>query len=216
MSEPERMKVVPSTAEVGAGEVQNVPGNAFDKHGSANPLVTRLMDRFHSGLIEAVGRFEPESILDVGCGEGRTTKLIEEAFPVPTVGTDLEEMVLQEANANVSAASFYAGSIYELAHRSDGFDVVIGTEVLEHVDDPGRALDELMRVARRGVVVTVPHEPWWRIANVARGRYLRDFGNTPGHIQHWSPKSFRAFLGERSARATVGRVGLWLLGAIEV
>lgn len=216
MSEQERVRVVSSTTEAGAGEVQNVPGNAFDKHGSTNPIVTRLMDRFHTGLIEAIGGFEPGSILDVGCGEGRTTKLIGQEFPVLTVGTDLEAVVLQEANQNVSEASFYAGSIYELAHRSDGFDVVVGTEVLEHVDDPGRAVDELMRVARRGVVVTVPHEPWWRMANMARGRYWSDFGNTPGHVQHWSPGSFRALLGERSDRATVNTVGLWLLGSIEV
>ncbi|HET9260058.1 MAG TPA: class I SAM-dependent methyltransferase [Acidimicrobiia bacterium] len=216
MSEADRVKVVPSTAQVGAGEVQNVPGNNFDKHGSTNPIVTRLMDRFHSGLIEAVARFQPESILDVGCGEGRTTKLIEQAFTVPTVGTDLEEVVLQEANTSVSAASFYAGSIYQLAHRDHGFDVVIGTEVLEHVDDPGGAVDELIRVAHRGVVVTVPHEPWWRMANMARGMYWSDLGNTPGHIQHWSPGSFRAFLDERADRVTVSTVGLWLLGSIEV
>lgn len=37
-------------------------------------------------------------------------------------------------------------------------------------------------------IVSVPREPMWRILNVARGPYLRDPGNTPGHVQHWSTR----------------------------
>src|SRR5690606_37182112 len=70
------------------------------------------------------------------------------------------------------------------------FDLVLAVEVLEHVATPALALAELARVTRGPVVVTVPHEPWWRVANVARGKYLRDLGNTPGHVQHWSRRRF--------------------------
>jgi hypothetical protein len=40
----------------------------------------------------------------------------------------------------------------------------------------------------------VPNEPLWRVLNFSRGKYLADWGNTPGHLNHWSPGAFRAFL----------------------
>ncbi len=63
-------------------------------------------------------------------------------------------------------------------------------EVLEHVPDPAAVLAEMFRVASRWVLVSVPREPLWRGLNMARGSYLRDFGNTPGHLNHWSKRSF--------------------------
>jgi hypothetical protein len=67
-------------------------------------------------------------------------------------------------------------------------------EVLEHVPDPGGVLAEMSRVASRWVLVSVPREPLWRVLNMARGEYLRDFGNTPGHLNHWSKRGFRKLL----------------------
>jgi hypothetical protein len=40
----------------------------------------------------------------------------------------------------------------------------------------------------------VPREPVWRMTNMARGAYLRDLGNTPGHLNHWSKRSFVSLL----------------------
>ena len=64
------------------------------------------------------------------------------------------------------------------------------TEVLEHVDEPERAVAEMARVAARWLLVSVPHEPLWRALNMARGAYLRELGNTPGHVNHWNRRSF--------------------------
>ncbi|MFN9979297.1 MAG: methyltransferase type 11, partial [bacterium] len=54
-----------------------------------------------------------------------------------------------------------------------------------------RALAEIDRVANRWVLVSVPWEPTWRILNVIRGKYWRRFGNTPGHVQHFSRAEIR-------------------------
>src|SRR3546814_4517320 len=78
-----------------------------------------------------------------------------------------------------------------LPFPDDSFDLVLGIEVLEHVPVPDRALSEIRRVGRESFVLSVPREPIWRMANVARGRYLRDLGNTPGHVNHWSARWFR-------------------------
>ncbi|HMQ28482.1 MAG TPA: methyltransferase domain-containing protein, partial [Acidimicrobiales bacterium] len=71
------------------------------------------------------------------------------------------------------------------------FDLVLALEVLEHVPEPEAVLSEIARVGRGAVVLSVPWEPVWRLGNLARGRYVRDLGNTPGHIQHFGRGGFR-------------------------
>ncbi|MBV9467198.1 MAG: methyltransferase domain-containing protein, partial [Solirubrobacterales bacterium] len=78
----------------------------------------------------------------------------------------------------------------ELPFADDEFDLVAAIEVLEHVSEPQRTLAEMQRVARRHLLVSVPHEPLWRVLNVLRGAYLRELGNTPGHRNHWSKRGF--------------------------
>jgi len=77
-------------------------------------------------------------------------------------------------------SSFPAGS----------FDLAAAIEVLEHVPDPERTLAEMAHVASRHLLVSVPREPLWRGLNLARGAYVRDLGNTPGHVNHWSKRGF--------------------------
>ena len=50
----------------------------------------------------------------------------------------------------------------------------------------------------------MPHEPLWRVLNVLRGAYLRDLGNTPGHVNHWSRRGFLRLL-ERHGRIIEAR-----------
>jgi hypothetical protein len=52
----------------------------------------------------------------------------------------------------------------------------------------------MRRVARRHLLVSVPREPLWRALNLARGAYVADLGNTPGHVNHWSRRAFERLL----------------------
>ena len=76
------------------------------------------------------------------------------------------------------------------------FDVACAIEVLEHVPDPAHTVAEMARVARRHLLVSVPREPLWRMLNMARGAYLAQLGNTPGHVNHWSKRSFVRLLSQ--------------------
>jgi 2-polyprenyl-3-methyl-5-hydroxy-6-metoxy-1,4-benzoquinol methylase len=78
--------------------------------------------------------------------------------------------------------------------EADEFDCASAIEVLEHVPEPDHTLAEMARVAERHLLVSVPREPLWRGLNMARGSYLGDWGNTPGHVNHWSKRSFVSFL----------------------
>jgi hypothetical protein len=78
---------------------------------------------------------------------------------------------------------------------ADGeFHTAAAIEVLEHVPDPEATVAEMARVAERWLLVSVPREPLWRGLNMARGAYWGSLGNTPGHLNHWSRRSFTRML----------------------
>lgn len=173
-------------------------GNTFDKYGSENPVVRRLMASFEQALGQLFDRASPDSVLDVGCGEGvLTLRWAEQLGDRPVVGFDLPDAKLQAQwrTRGRENLQFVAGRAEELPFTAGEFDLVAAIETLEHIPDPQRTLSEMVRVARRHLIVSVPREPLWRVLNVARGAYLREFGNTPGHVNHWSKSAFAELVG---------------------
>jgi 2-polyprenyl-3-methyl-5-hydroxy-6-metoxy-1,4-benzoquinol methylase len=177
---------------------QAVPtGNTFDKYGSTNPVVRRLMGRFESDLDELFARAAPDSVLDVGCGEGvLTARWASQLVPRRVVGIDLEDpkLAAEWATRQRENLSFQAVAPGGLPFTEDEFDLAAAIEVLEHVPEPAQTLSEMARVARRHLLVSVPREPLWRVLNLARGAYVRELGNTPGHLNHWSKPRFTRLL----------------------
>ena len=166
-------------------------GNAYDKYGTANPIERRVMAGFFRSLERALPSQRPARILEVGAGEGEVVgRVIQQRWPdVPTTVLDLPdpERVAQWRDRQLPGIF---GSATQLPLPDRSVDLVLAIEVLEHVDDPATALAEIARVANADVVLSVPREPMWRVLNCARGKYLRDLGNTPGHVNHWSSRSF--------------------------
>jgi ubiquinone/menaquinone biosynthesis C-methylase UbiE len=172
-------------------------GNTFDKYGSSNPVVRRLMAGFERNLDELLHQARPGSVLDVGCGEGiLTARWAERLGTGRVVGIDLEDPKLESewAKRRRENLEFRATGAEELPFAENEFDLVAAIEALEHITDPERTLAEMARVAGRHLLVSVPHEPLWRVLNVARGAYLRELGNTPGHVNHWSKQAFARLL----------------------
>ena len=173
-------------------------GNTFDKYGSSNPVVRKLMTGFHSALDELWGRAAPESILDVGCGEGvLTAEWAERLGDKRIVGIDLDDPKLRAEWERRTRPNleFRVEEATSLSFADDEFDMATAIEVLEHVPEPEATVAEMARVANRRLLVSVPREPLWRGLNVARGAYWRSLGNTPGHVNHWSKRDFVSLLG---------------------
>jgi 2-polyprenyl-3-methyl-5-hydroxy-6-metoxy-1,4-benzoquinol methylase len=173
-------------------------GNTYDKYGSTNPVVKRLMAGFHSTLDELWDTAAPDSVLDIGCGEGVLTyEWAERLGDGRVVGIDLDDPKLQAewAARRRPNLDFRVEEATSLSFADDEFDLAAATEVLEHVPHPEATVAEMARVARRWLLVSVPREPLWRALNMARGAYLRDLGNTPGHVNHWSKRAFASLLG---------------------
>jgi 2-polyprenyl-3-methyl-5-hydroxy-6-metoxy-1,4-benzoquinol methylase len=181
-------------------------GNTYDKYGSTNPVVRRLMNGFESTLDELWHRAAPQSILDVGCGEGvLTEQWADKLGGGRIVGIDLDDPKLKaewekRRRANLE---YRVEDATHLSFADNEFDLAGAIEVLEHVPDPERTVAEMARVAKGWLLVSVPREPLWRGLNMARGAYLKDLGNTPGHINHWSKRSFVSML---SRHGTVDEV----------
>jgi SAM-dependent methyltransferase len=175
-----------------------VTGNTYDKYGSTNPVVKRLMANFEGTLEALFTQAAPRSVLDVGCGEGVLTHQWAQKPSIERiVGIDLDDPALHEAWKERQAPNLeYRVMKAENLPFADGeFDMASAIEVLEHVPDPEHTLSEMSRVASRSLLVSVPREPLWRGLNMARGAYLKDLGNTPGHLNHWSRRGFVDLLG---------------------
>jgi len=186
-------------------------GNTYDKYASSNPVERRLMRGFLDALDAALPGFSPATVLEVGMGEGEVTTVVSRRFPAAqVVGVDLPDPGLACEWRTRGLTGVFA-DIARLPFPTGAFDLVLAIEVLEHVPNPKAALAELDRLCRRDLVVSVPREPVWRVANMARGKYLADLGNTPGHIQHWSSRGFADLVATRFDVHTVQRPFPWTM-----
>lgn len=162
-----------------------------EKYARGPGLETRLLDRFRRRLASELAELEPNSILDAGCGEGNVAQWLREDLPgVALAGTDGRAEALEEFRARNPGVPATQADLYSLPFGDGEFDVVLAVEVLEHLDRPGDAVRELARVSSRRLVLTVPHEPFFRAGNLSRGRYVRRLGSTPGHLNTWSRRGF--------------------------
>ena len=182
---------------------EQVPtGNTYDKYGSTNPVVKRLMAGFHTSLDELWGIADAQSVLDVGCGEGvLTAEWAERLGGGRIVGIDLDDPKLRAEWEKRSRPNleFRPEEATRLSFADGEFDMATAIEVLEHVPQPEQTLAEMARVASRWLLVSVPREPIWRMVNMARGAYLKSLGNTPGHVNHWTKVGFKSLLTQYGA-----------------
>jgi 2-polyprenyl-3-methyl-5-hydroxy-6-metoxy-1,4-benzoquinol methylase len=175
-------------------------GNVYDKYGTSNPVARRLMAGFMAQLDELVDRTGAKEAHEVGCGEGELSiRLARRGIAMR--GTDAFPQVLEEARRRAASAGvqieFEATPVEELDPARHGAELIVCCEVLEHLDNPERALDVLAGLARPWLIASVPREPLWRALNLARLSYVGDLGNTPGHLNHWSKRDFVRFLTRR-------------------
>jgi 2-polyprenyl-3-methyl-5-hydroxy-6-metoxy-1,4-benzoquinol methylase len=178
----------------------NVGGNVYDKYGTSNPIERRLVGGFLDEVCGLVDRTRAGEAHEVGCGEGEISLLLARRG-LRVRGSDVSADVIAEARRRATAAGvdvpYRAAPISALDPARDAAELIVCCEVLEHLDDPAAGLDALAELARPWLLVSVPREPIWRVLNLARGKYVRDLGNTPGHLGHWSRRRFLELLGSR-------------------
>ncbi|WP_069707169.1 class I SAM-dependent methyltransferase [Burkholderia seminalis] len=190
------MKMARGMAEQGI-----VVGNNYDKYGSTNPIVRRLMRGFDTALTDVVTQAAPSSIHEIGCGEGYWV-LQWQQQGLQATGSDFSGRVIELARENavargVDPSHFSRQDVYRIEAQDVHADLVVCCEVLEHLEQPEVALHKIHALGARHVIFSVPREPVWSAMNLARGKYISAFGNTPGHVQRWSKQAFIAFVSTR-------------------
>ncbi len=173
----------------------------FVKHTSKNPIQKFLIKNFYSSLISLAKPLNAESILDAGCGEGFTMdKFFKNGIGKKIQGIEYEKAAIDFGKKLFPHLVIKRGSIYDLPYKDNSFDLIICTEVLEHLREPARAIKEMLRVSKKYLIVSVPNEPLFMISNLLRGKNIFKFGNDRGHINHWNPLSLKKYLTQNKVK----------------
>lgn len=191
--------------------------NNFLKHTSKNLVQQLLINNFYQTLIKIIKPLKAKTILDVGCGEGFSlNKLHENNVGEKLEGIDYSKEAISIGKKLFPNLSLKQGSIYNLPYKDNTFDIVLSTEVLEHLENPKKALQEILRVSKKYILVSVPNEPFFMMSNFLRGKNVMQFGNDPEHIQHWTVFSFQRFLKRENIKIKAVRLPFpWIMALIE-
>lgn len=109
---------------------------------------------------DIVRRCTGPKVLEVGCNEGWVAKAINEerGFEVTAVDNRDEAILQCKDYFNIDAIK---ADVYALPFPDGTFDTVVGGEILEHLEDPGKGLSELFRVSKGHVIITLPMGAYW-------------------------------------------------------
>src|SRR5829696_738921 len=199
------MALVHGSAD-GSGSAAESPGvvigNHTNKYVAKNPAIRFLTERWVArldGFLEKIGTSD------------NPPKRFGEATAI-----DLPDSGLRAEWLTRPGPRYLHADAEKLPFRDDQFDVTVCVEVLEHLVDPQQGLAELARVTSTHLLVSVPREPIFRGCNLVTGRYVKDLGNTPGHFNHWSSRSFVRFLSQVGQVREVSKPFPWTVAWVRL
>lgn len=186
------------------------------KYTHPNTVYQWLNRQFRQALLALLGGCGARTMLEVGCGEGFLLAFLAQHLPQASLaGLDLAPDATRYARAQCPAAvRLLVADGNRLPFKSSAFDVVLCSEVLEHLTDVEPALAELKRISRRYVVVSVPREPYFSFLT-RLAIWLRQ-AEDPEHVQFWTRQDFARLVQEHFAKAKIGTCGIYRLALCEV
>ncbi len=172
--------------------------NNHEKYDSKNPIAQKLINGFMLSITDLVKAIPTpiHSVTECGCGQGHVNQHIEFLLPnakVQGFDINLNDLNIAKERKIRVETNLYQKSIYDLSENDSG-DLIVCCEVLEHLENPDLALKKMANLNAPYYLFSVPNEPIWRILNFIRGKYIKGWGNTPDHCNHWSTKQFTSFV----------------------
>ncbi len=163
------------------------------KYENANPLHQYLLNKFLWSATRAVVSTGGKEIADIGCADGYFYAFLREHLGVDFkyAGYDVDASAIALARSRFPEVQFIQASLEDLHPVTS---VVLCLQVLEHLADPRLAVEKLSLMQSEYFIISVPHEPWFRLGNLARGRHITALGNLPGHLNHWNKRGFSKLL----------------------
>lgn len=107
---------------------------------------THLLDPI---MLELCGDVKDKQVLDIGCGEGRFCRMLNER-DAHTVGVDCTAALIEEARRRDAVASYLIADATILPFPDSSFDLCISYIALVDIQDYRRAIAEMMRVLKPG------------------------------------------------------------------
>ncbi len=173
----------------------------FEKHNTKNPVGKLFLNNFLNTVVKTIRPLNIDSVLDVGCGEGFTlARLQKEKIGKSYEGIERDGAAIELGNKLYPRLKITKGDIYKLPFKNNSFDLIVCTEVLEHLDNPRKAYKELIRVSKKYILLSVPNEPFFTIQRMARFQNILHLGAHPEHIQHWTVRGFSKFVKVRGVK----------------
>lgn len=136
---------------------------------------------FYREVLNAIDCVAGDKVLDLGCGLAYLLRLLSQKKNICAFALDQADAVKEFVERSVPGVKFSVGDIYSTGYPNDFFDIVLCTEVLEHLLYPIKAMNEILRITQNSgkILITVPD-----------GR----MDTFLGHINFWSLESFGVFL----------------------
>ncbi len=156
--------------------------------------------RYRDRKIFSLLKEEGQCVIDLGCGEGITLEAMMETFPRKRcLGIELDRE--SSRTCRLFALPVLNGSIYDLSIRTDAIDDCLLTDVLEHLEDPRKALEDIRRILKPGgrLIVVIPNDRnffWSRLLCLKWKEAFYD----PGHVRQWRPRALKDLLRSKGFR----------------
>jgi len=145
------------------------------------------------------------TLVDIGCGEGITLEKMHRLFHDRKVlGVDILSENIDICRRH--GCRVEQGDVYDLPLLSESVDFVLLMEVIEHLEHPETAAQEIHRVLVPGgrLVIVFPNDRFFKIARILTLRF-HEAAHDPGHIRQWAPHEMREFLKRKGLSSAFSR-----------
>lgn len=164
-------------------------------------------------VLKLAHQIDYEKLLDIGCGDGTFTKLLKKNKAI-VYGVDIESVAVEKAKKNGIRAYKNNIDTESLPFKDNYFDVIVAGEIIEHMYDPDRLLDEIHRTLKPSgtAILTTPNLSWWAnrlVLMLGYQPYLtevslrKNYGKlnatadtVNGHIRNFTLRSMKQILNE--------------------
>jgi 2-polyprenyl-3-methyl-5-hydroxy-6-metoxy-1,4-benzoquinol methylase len=167
----------------------------LQKYKSKNIIQKMLINKFLYNVYRLISLTKVESILDLGCGEGFVIGYLRNHNNnLRFEGLDINKEAINMAKKLNPDVNFVICNLYKLQYNENSFDLVMLTEVLEHLEDPEKVMNVVKKISNKHFILSVPWEPLFSISNLLRGKNILKWGNDPEHINKWGRDQFVTFV----------------------